>query len=115
MAIRSGRYRHRFILLKPKLGEDGEPARNGYGELTGETIVIQRPWCAIVKVESSESSGNSVNGQEVIGFEVRYSKIYEGPDTNMFIEFEGAIYDIVSAVDPLKYREKITITAIRRR
>ena len=115
MAIRSGRYRHRFALLKPKLDVDGEPARNGFGELTGETTVVQRPWCAIIKVESTESSGNAINGQETIGFEVRYSKIYEDPNTNMFIEFDKSIYDIISAVDPLKYRERITITAIRRR
>ena len=115
MAIRSGRYRHRFNLLKPKLGEDCEPERNQYGELTGETVSVQRPWCAIVKVESSESVSGSINGQETIGFEIRYSKMFENPETDMYIEFEGSTYDIISAVDPLKYREKITITAIKRR
>jgi head-tail adaptor len=115
MAIRSGRYRHRFILLKPKLGEDGEPARNSYGELTGETTIVQRPWCAIIKVDSSENSASAIQGQETIGFEIRYSKIFEEPDTDMYIEFQKEMYDIVSAVDPLKFRERILITAIKRR
>ena len=115
MAVRSGRYRHRFNLLKPKLGDDGEPARNDYGELTGETTIVQRPWCAIVKVESTETSSKAVQGQETTGFEIRYSKVFEDPDTDMYIEFEKEIYDIISAVDPLKLREKILITAIKRR
>ena len=115
MAIRSGRYRHRFSLLKPLLGDDGEPARNDFGELTGGTVVVQRPWCAIVKVESSENNATAVNGQEQIGFEIRYSKMFEDPDTDMYIEFQSGIYDIISAVDPLKLREKHTITAVRRR
>lgn len=115
MAVRSGRYRHRFTLRKPKTDSSGEPLRNSYGELTGETTIVQKPWCAIVEVESSENVGTAINGQESIGFEIRYSKLFDDPDTSMYIEFDGSEYDIVSAADPLKYREKINIVAIKRR
>ena len=115
MAIRSGRYRHRFTLLTPTLDIEGMPTRNDYGELTGDNTVLQRPWCAILDVESSESVDTAINGQETIVFEIRYSKMLINPATNMYIEFDGELYDIISAVDPLRYREKITITAVKRR
>ncbi len=115
MAIRSGRYRHRFTLLKPKLGVNGEPERNELGERTGEMTVVQRPWCAIIKVESSETVGKQNQGQKTIGFEIRYSKVFEDPDTAMIIEYNNETYDIISADDPLEYHQKIIITAVRRR
>ena len=71
MAIRSGRYRHRFELLKPKLGIDKEPERNDFGQLTGETVIVARPWCDIMDVKSTEHVSTAINGQEIINFEIR--------------------------------------------
>jgi hypothetical protein len=47
MAVFSGKFRHRFDLMSPVLGSDGYPARNDFGEETGELKILQRP---IVKV-----------------------------------------------------------------
>lgn len=115
MAIRSGRMRHRFKLLRPELDSSGEPTRDEYGALSGNTEVIQRPWCNVMDVKSDESVASAVNGQELIKFEVRYSNAFLNPDTDMFIEFENAMYDITSVVDPYKRRDRLHILATKRR
>ncbi len=113
--IRSGRMRHRFKLLSPKLDDDGNLIRNDYGTPTGETDIVARPWCNIIDNKSSESVGTAINGQETIIFEIRYSKQFINPETNMFIEFENETYDITSSFDPHKRRERLHVTAIKRR
>lgn len=115
MAVRSGRYRHRFELLRNKVGDDGEPDRNEYGEFTGEYEIIQRPWCDVLLTADSENASTAVNSQEQITFEIRYSKMFTNPTNNMFIRFEGNIYDITSVDDPQRRREKLNIFAIKRR
>ena len=115
MAINSGKMRQRFELLSPVRGADGEPARNEHGEETGELEVIQRPWCEITTIVNSENNSTAINDQEQIGFNVRFSKMYNNAANNMSIRFEGELYDVTSAVDPFKGREKIKILAIKRR
>lgn len=115
MAVRSGRFRHRFELLKHATDENGDPLRNDYGELTDEYEVVSRPWCNVVLVNSSENASTMITGQEQINFEVRYSKMLENPTNDMVIRFEGELYDITSSVDVYKRREKLTIFAIKRR
>lgn len=115
MAVFSGKFRHRFDLMSPVLGNDGQPARNEFGELTGELKILQKPWCEIVTIVNSENTSTAINGQEQLEFIVRYSKMYENAANNMTIKYDGSIYDITSAVDVLKRRERINIFAIKRR
>jgi head-tail adaptor len=115
MAVFSGNFRHRFDLLSPVLGSDGHPARNDFGEETGELKILQKPWCDIVTIVNSESSSTAINEQEQLEFIVRYSKMYENAANNMTIRYDGGLYDITSAVDVLKRREKLNIFAIKRR
>lgn len=113
--MRSGRFRHRFKLMKPKLGSDGEAERNEYGEETGDLTLVSYPWCSIIDSRNNENVSTAVVGQESIKFEIRYSKIFENPDTNMVIVFEDNKYDITSVVDPHRRREMMHITAVKRR
>ncbi len=115
MAVRSGKYRHRFELLKPKVGDDGEPVRNSNGEETGELEVVQRPWCNINITNNAEHASTAIADQLQIGLEVRYSRMYENAANNMTIRFRGNLYDITSADDPSFRGEKIDILAIKRR
>ena len=112
---RSGKYRHRFELLRPKLGSDGEPERNSHGEETGELETVQSPWCDIITSNNSEHTSTAVNGQTQIGLETRFSRMYENAANNMFIRFRGDIYDITSADDPSFTGKIINILAIKRR
>jgi len=115
MGVRSGSYRHRIELLKPKLGDDCLPLRDAFGSPTHETKVVQRPWCRILANDSDESVSTAINTQEVIRFELRYSKMYENAETKMSLKFQGDTFDITSAVNKLKLNEKTIITAIKRR
>lgn len=116
MSVRSGRYRNRILLKKPKLGENNKPLRNRFGELTGEMQVVQRPWCAILEVKSDEvNASNSITGQDMIMFELRYTKELENPDSTMIIEYRNIVYDIIGVVDLHLRREKMHVTAKRRR
>ena len=115
MAVRSGNYRHRFDLLKPKTGDDGLPLRDEFGSPTGETEIVQRPWCRILANDSDENVSTAINTQETIRFELRYSKMFENAETKMSLKFDNDIYDITSAVNKLKLNEKTIITAIKRR
>jgi SPP1 family predicted phage head-tail adaptor len=115
MAVFAGKFRHRFDLMAPVMGSDGHPARNDFGEETGELKILQRPWCEIVTIVNSESNSTAINGQEQLEFIVRYSKMYENAANYMTIKYDGSLYDITSAVDVLKRRERINIFAIKRR
>lgn len=115
MAVRSGRMRHRFELLQFKLDVDGKPIRDEYGNPVEEFDVLMFPWANVKDVKSAEFTGYSADsGQEQLQFEVRYSNQYLAK-TDMFIRFEGVIYDIISVVDPHKRRERLLITAKQRR
>jgi|TARA_R110000851_G_scaffold75878_3_gene167095 head-tail adaptor len=115
MAVFAGKFRHRFDLMSPVLGSDGQPARNEFGEETGELKIVQKPWCDIVTIVNSENASTAINGQEQIEFIVRYSKMYQNAANYMIIKYDGCLYDITSAVDVLKRREKLNIFAIKRR
>lgn len=115
MAVRSGRMRHRFELLRLKLDVDGKPFRDEYGNPVEDYEVIAIPWANVKDVKSAEFTGYSADsGQEQLQFEVRYSNQYL-TKIDMFIKFEGETYDIVSVVDPHKRRERLMITAKLRR
>jgi head-tail adaptor len=115
MPVSSGKMRHRFDLMSPVLDADGYPARNEFGEETGELQILQRPWCSIVTIVNSESKSTAINDQEQLEFIVRYSKMYENAANYMTIKYNNSLYDITSAVDVLKLREKINIFAIKRK
>ncbi len=94
---------------------DGLPVRDGLGQPTGESEVVQRPWCRILETGTTEAVGNAIIGQKTIKFEIRYSKQMENPDTNMYIEFKGETFDIISSNDIDERNEKMEIVAIKRR
>jgi head-tail adaptor len=114
--MRSGYLRKRFTLLGIEKDANGDPIRDAVGQLSTVKKVISRPWCAVTVISSSEntSSSGTVN-QLTLEFTVRWSKQFENPTAEMEILFEGDTYDIVSVINPRMVKEKLIITAIKRR
>lgn len=109
MAVHAGKYKDRITVK----GDGGQ--RSQFGGSTLEKRVIQRPWCKVRHVSDNETNDERPTGQLVLEFEVRYSISLENPTTDMFIEFRGIEYDIISAMNVNMRNEKLLILTKQRR
>jgi head-tail adaptor len=107
MAVMAGRYRHRIKIMKLS-GEKDE-----YGAKTGN-VLVAHPWCKVSVINEVEISADRTTGQELIEFEVRYSKSIENPTSDMHIVFKDRDFDIVSVLNVLELNEKLKILGKRR-
>lgn len=108
MAVASGRYRHRIKILK------STQERGTFGGSTGKRELIAEPWCKIVPLSDNENVGTITTGQMVYDIEIRYSKSLENPTSDMYIEFKGKEYDIITVMNHLELNEKLKIVAKER-
>jgi len=109
MAVSAGRYRHRIKILK----DDG--TRDEYGGSNGIRTQIANPWCRVLPLADVEHNSDvRTSGQELLEFEIRYSKSLENPTSDMFLEFKSQEYDIITALNYLELNEKIRIVAKKR-
>lgn len=103
MPVHAGQYKDR-IAVKRDTGE-----RNAFGGSKNTTKVVQRPWCKVRTISDNEVNGTNPKGQLILEFEMRYSKSLENPTNDMFIEFRGKQFDIISALNLNMRNEKLVI------
>lgn len=120
MAVNAGYMRKRFILYGSRKNLVGEPLVDDVGQAIEDREVLARPWCSVKVVSSTEKGGVLNSGQLTLEFTVRWSKYLASssignPTQDMYIEFEGEEYDIVSVINPRMKKEKLIIQAIKRR
>lgn len=108
MAVSAGYYRHRMKIL------DKPTERDEFGAPTGDDILISNPWCRAKPLAETEVGDKRVVAQELIEFEMRYSKSVSNPTASMFIEYRGVKYDIITVLNVMELDEKLRIVAKRR-
>lgn len=110
MGMRAGRMRHKITVYK----SDG--SRDDFGApVAGAKTVVATPYCWVKPVANTETSGSQTRDNYTVQFGIRYSKTLENPTPEMYIEFKGSEYDIVSVINHDEMNEKLLITATRRR
>ncbi len=108
MAVASGRYRHRIKILK------STQERSGFGGYTNSKEIVAEPWCKIVPLSDNENSGTYTTGQMMYDIEIRYSKTLENPTSDMYVEFKGKEYDIITVLNHLELNEKLKVVVKER-
>lgn len=106
--MRSGRLRDRVKILKQTT------ERNDFGELLDEYCLVAEKYCETKVISDNESSSNRTGSTETLEFTTRYSKQIEKTTSDMFIEFEGCYYDIVSVIDYRRLKKRLIIKAVLR-
>lgn len=115
MGLRTGRMRFRGELRRLKRDSNGEIIRDELGAQTTETEIVAKPWFNILSNNQLDNTSTAIVSQEDITIELRYSPSLIDGLTSMFLVFDGNEYDITSADDKQRRREKITVAATRRK
>lgn len=105
--MRSGRLRSRVKILKPE-------GRNSFGEVSEKSIVIANKFCEVNVISDTEITGDRRTSNKTLEFKTRYSKQIECPSSDMFIEFKGECYDIISVINYRELNKWLTIRATKR-
>ena len=92
-----GNFRHKINFLSIKLGSDGKPARDDYGELTGEYDILKTVYASKEPILGNEYfSALTVESKVEVKFNCRYTS---GITNEMRIQHGTEVYEILSAID----------------
>lgn len=95
--LNPGELRHKINILTIKLGADGKPARDKYGELTGEYDIYKTVYASKKPILGKEYlSALTVESKVEVKFNCRY---VQGVTNDMRIQHGSEIYEILSAID----------------
>lgn len=92
-----GKLNKEIEFLTKKLGEDGKPARDEYGELTGEYDIFKTVFASKTPIIGKAFfTALSADTKVEVKFNCRY---FEGVANDMRIKHGNEIYEIISAID----------------
>ncbi len=92
-----GNYNKRISFLQIKLVVDGKPARDDYGELTGEYEVFKSVWASKQPILGNEFfTALTTDSKVEVKFNCRYT---QGITNDMRIQHGTEMYEILSAID----------------
>lgn len=92
-----GNFRHRIDFLQIKLGEDGKPKRNDYGELTGAYEIFKSAKASKEPLLGNELfSALTTNSKVEVKFNTRFIK---GITNEMRIVHGAETYEILSVIN----------------
>lgn len=90
-------YRHKIKFLQLKLGEDGKPLKDAYGELINEWEEFTTVWAAVDPLLGNEFfTALTTDNKVEIKFNCRY---VPGITNDMRIQHDNKVYEILSAIN----------------
>ncbi len=108
MTVRAGRLRHRLEVYRPT------NERDEFGTVTAARELVGRFWCDAKNMSNETLIGDIRQNQDTVEFTTRYNKQLGDIKNDMFIEFKGNEFDILSVVNPRLLNEYIVIRCVKR-